>query len=66
MYRTTISFIESDDADSFQLSLENQMIYEKASEWFEGNIRRKIDDTIQGLRADRFTIPWVHDLLYER
>ncbi|KAG0048621.1 hypothetical protein BGZ83_006440 [Gryganskiella cystojenkinii] len=63
---TTITFVETDGTGSFVLSSENQKIFEEAGEWLETKIKRKIKDTIKGVRADRFAIPWVHDLLYER
>ena len=66
MYRTTISFAETDETSSFELSSKNRKIYEQAGEWLETKIQRKMEDTIEGLRTDRFGIPWVHDLLYER
>ncbi|KAG0279680.1 hypothetical protein BGZ95_000558 [Linnemannia exigua] len=59
-------FVEIDDTSSFQLSSENRKVYDKACEWFENKIQRKIEDTIKGLRTDRFSIPWIHDLLYDR
>ncbi|KAF9331136.1 hypothetical protein BG006_005995 [Podila minutissima] len=64
--RTTATFVETDETDSFQFSSENQKIYDEASEWFENRIQRKIEDTIKGLCNNRFDIPWVHDLLYDR
>ncbi|KAG0197233.1 hypothetical protein BGX28_009259, partial [Mortierella sp. GBA30] len=62
----TISFVETDEAGLFQLSSENKKVYDEASEWFENKIQRKIEDTIKGLRTNRFSIPWIHDLLYDR
>lgn len=66
MYRASITFVETDETGSFQLSCENKKVYDEASEWFENKIQRKIDDTLKGLRADRFSVPWIHDLLYDR
>ncbi|KAF9094031.1 hypothetical protein BGX27_001536, partial [Mortierella sp. AM989] len=58
------SILEEDEL--VPLSSENKKIYDEASEWFENKIQRKIKDTITGLRTDRFSIPWIHDLLYDR
>ncbi|KAF8956670.1 hypothetical protein BGZ46_002338 [Entomortierella lignicola] len=62
----TISFVETDVTETFQLSDDDKKVYDEAREWFGNKIQRKIDDTIADLRGDRFRIPWIHDLLYDR
>ncbi|KAF9915683.1 hypothetical protein FBU30_001809 [Linnemannia zychae] len=48
------------------LSHEDQVLYNSASEWFRTNVGQDLETTIQNVRKNQFQEHWVHDLLYDR